>query len=926
MYQTVLDTFRHFLFAGDSDTKPRRLQRAMDRAALLIHDKCAIQTETDLNIVRQGLRHALDHLPGPITVQKLSNIDEITIKNDVMDTYTALLTAVVRVLLPQWPVCKEEIIKLFTIEESFELSHEILSVICGFLRNESHIVTLKALSDILLRYIKSDVIFTAIVDCSNRIIDSEDGKNAKYEQENEWESYVQLLATLPVRVANRLKIDTPKCFSHENYSYYIIFHIIRVMDFMTDSNFYQGTQYDMKCLSHLLSKIITNYYMSGNSPAISSFVDILAAWTDSPEHNKFRKRKLMQALLKHLSRQCIEYLSVILLRRCPIYYKADEQIIFHIIGDNFDENNDWKEILFYKIPFSVKGRNFSETTLQENLLFYISYTKNSESNMNDLIMRLSSVWADVKVTNTSNYIEHMYISQLLILAVRYRVTMSLWTKSVWKTSELKNILFKGMGKHLDILSPEFRAIGMATVEIILRIISEIEKRNKKLDLKFDFDDMEESCKEIYNNLNCLSHRCLIDHRRKEPDHFVPVYLNLKKLLDNMAHKFAEEENPRVHNTMVTCAVKGPEQTKEIVKTIISVKLDALDGKQEDLDSDDDLVPYDMSNDVPVNVRKQPKYLRDLIEMLVEAKDAEVFEAVVEVAEDLLEKQLENEDPKLVRELLDVLVHLEDKYHVNNFQNIKFQTCVTILCHQPIVSVEHLCKEIHTDVGRYSIATKIFMLDVIAEAANRIARVNPNRDEPKAEILCEDLTDVPPEEIIRRRLVDKTRYFHTIRQHPFAKAEKNRFVLVADGFFYPLLGGFGQKQLTLSHHNLKQDIDNILLIKYLSVLGNIVLASKNIPQCSRYCWEIIRIVLYMRYTPEPKIQSAVISLIASIVLVLPASILKTEFFDVMMELRSWLTDCLSNIDLTMRVSGAKPEAAIFAGQVLGLIEKTLAESD
>ncbi|XP_022827196.1 uncharacterized protein LOC111356942 [Spodoptera litura] len=875
------------LSAGETSESP--LQRAMNHAMQVIHETASITSPGQAARLQAALGGVARELPGPLTVQRLAP--------------PAACPA------------------LYLVEDSFQLAHESLAGLAARLRTEPRRAALHALSDLLVAYVKSDVILIAMVDCSRPCEEAD-----YYRLQNAWDDYVQILATLPQRVANRLEVDTPKGFSHENYSYYLMFHVIRVMDFMSDSSFHLGAQYNLKCLAHLLSKIITNYYMGGNSPVIASFVDILAGWTETQGPDRYVKRKLIQTILRHLSRQAIEYLCVVLLKRCPIDYKADQQIIYNVIGDNFDTSNDWKEILSYKIPFYVKPKDYKDTTIQENLLYYLSYTKHSESNVNDLVLRLSTVWADVRVANTCNLAEHIYISQLLILAVRYRVTMSLWTKSVWKTTELKNILLRGMGKHLDVLSPEYRCVGMATIETLLRIMAELDT-DKKAELKFEYEEMSDACKEIHQNLTELAHRCLIDHRRRGPDDHVPRPLHLKRNLDFIARKFSDNENCREHNTLVSCAVKGPEQTKEIVKTIISVKLDALDGKQEDLDSDDDLMPYDMSNDVPAAARKHPKYLRDLIELIVDALDVELFEGSLQVAEQLVNKQLRDEDVKVVIELLDLFVHLEPKYQIDDFDNIKFRTCVAIVCERPEVAAEHLCREIHTDIGRYSIATKLFMLDVLSEAVNRIADVYSHRDkpEPAAEIICEPQEDLPPEEIIRRRLINKTRYFHTIRPHPFAKAKKNRFAAVSDYFFFPLLGGFGHHQLTLNHHTLKQDVDNILLLKFLSVLGNVVLASKNCPRVSVYSWEVVKVVLYMRYSPDPKIQTSVMSLLASVVIAVPPSILKAEFFDVMMELRSWLVDCLRNVDLTMRLGGPQSEAAIFAGQVLGLMEKTLGDS-
>ncbi|CAD0205379.1 unnamed protein product [Chrysodeixis includens] len=913
MYQTVLGTFRYSLFAEEcewSEPGVRALVQALRHATRVVYESA------DAGRVALALQAVRARLPPALTVQRLCGADPALLPAARLPLLADLLSACVRALLPRWPLCRDLLAQLFTLEESFALSHDTLALLCGFLHSETEPATLRALAHLLLRYAKSDAVLAAVLDATR--YERGEPEPARRLRRDTWEDYVQLLVSLPERVANRLRTDTPKGFSRENYSHYIFFHIIRAIEYMVESTYHHGDQYNVKLLAHLVSKMVTNYYMSGNSPALLSFVDILAAWADATDHNKFVKRKLIQTLLRNLIRQAIEYLSITLLRRCPINYLNNQQIIYNVIGENYNSNPDWKQILSYKIPFNIRPKDFNDTIIAENLMYYFCTTRNSEHNVSDLIMRLCAAWSDV--TRASDLRAQLSLAQLLALAVRYRVTMSLWNNTHWRTHDLKALLFKGMAKHLDMLAPEIRCIGMATVEIILKILSEIEE-NKAGDLEFDYESMGDTCKEIHKSLKDISMRCLIDHRRLAPDKFVYKPPNIKRLLDNFAYKFMEDENSLIHNTIVTCAVKGPEQTKEIVKTIISVKLDALDGKPEDLDSDDDLVPYDMSNDVHVNVRKQPHYLRDLLELLAEADDAEVFEACLEVAEDLVNKQLRNEDPKLTVDLLDLFVHLDAKYQVEGFDLIKFNTCVAVVCCQPRVGAEHLCKEIHTDVGRYSIATKVFMLDVISEAVNRIADVRAQSEpQPKDEVICEEQAEPPAEEIIRRRLINKTRYFHTMRQHPFAKAKKNQFASVSDYFFYPLLGGFGHKQLTLSHHNLKQDVDSILLLKYLTVIGNVVLASKNCPKCSTYCWEVVRIIMYLRYTPDPKIQMCVMTLLASVVISLPASVLNTEFFDVIVDLGGWLSDSVNKLDL-MSFGGPKSELAMFAAQLLRLIKDT-----
>lgn len=925
---TVLGTFRHFLVAGsESEVKSSaEISRRIAHFVDTLHSLERIKSQNDLSAIKKCISDLIEHLPGPITVQKLCKIDDKILVTEVIDTYSQVLSAVVKILIPHWPAFKEEVTNLFVLEESFELSSEILTVLCGFLKSDMEINVLEALTIILLKYMKSDVILAAIVDFSSENIED---KIELYKHQTDWENFVQILATLPERVANQLKTNTPKEFSHENFCYILIFQVIRAMDFMADSNFYVGINYDISYLSHLISKVIINYNMNGNSEPVSKFVDVLICWSgpENKECSRYVKRKLIQTVLFHLNRQAIDCISIMLLKKCQINYKTKEQSILNVLGDNLDKNKDWKAMLTMKLPLYYKPKDCKETGVVENLIYYISTSKNSSDMLSEFIVRLINVWSDVKLADTSNIVQHMYLSQLLILAVKYRVTMK---EEPWNCVELKTVLFKGMSKHLDVLCQEFRCIGMATTEIILKLLTDIEQQDKEAveNLNFDYEGMGKICVEIQRYLKGLTNRCLNEENVTPPSNFKPKIVDLKYAFDDIADRVINRKDRPVQNTIMSCAVKTQEQTKEIVKSIISAKLDALSKDKktliEDLDSDDDLQPYDMSNDVSTNAKKQPNYLRDLIESVNEAKDFESFEASLEVAEELVNLQLRNEDPKLAVELLDLFIHLEPKFHVDDFDSIKFNTSVAIVCNQPKVTAEHLCKDIHTDVGRYSIATKIFMLEVFSEAANRIADVRPHHEPTNIEIISkiEENVQIPAEEIIRRRLINKTTYFHTIKPHPFSKAKKNEFAAISDHFFYPLVSGLGSRQLSLSHHNIKQDFDSILLYKYLSVVGNIILASKNCPKCPQYCAEIIPMLMYMRYTPDPKIQACVISLIASIVLALPRTILIGEFFHPMMEFRVWLVDLLNNVDLTFRFGGPKSETAVFAGQILHLIEKNL----
>ncbi|XP_050357339.1 telomere length regulation protein TEL2 homolog [Nymphalis io] len=899
---------------GDEPPPPRRLVRALRHFVATLRAEPRVRSRAHALRVADAGERLRRELAGPLTAARLGGADPPRAPPRALAARAR--AAAVRALLPHWPAFRDDAAAAFAAD-AFPLALDALADLCGFLRRERDGAVLRALAALALAHGRGDAPLAAAVACARSRPAAPD-----------WEAYVQLLATLPERVANRLRAATPRDFSHENYSYVLLFHIVRCIDYMAESSFHEGAQFDLRYLAHLLSKFVTSYSLS-NAEGVYKFVDILVAWTDtdSADACRFVRKKLIQTLLSKLSRQAIDKMSLILLTRSPINYKTKDQAIRNVLGNNIDTNKDWYDILTFRIPFYVHPKDFRDTRIPENLIYYISTSKNSIEILTEMILRLSKTWSDVHLNNVVNIDHHMHTSILLVLAVKYRVVIWRMRKSPWDMSEMKRILYKGMSKHLDIISQEFRCVGMATIEILFKMIVEVDDSDKKaVDcLNFDFEELGQLCIDIFNTLQAVTQKCIIDDKCKKPNVDVRV-IDLKKNLDEIAERFSGNVERPVHNTIVTCAVKGPQQTKEIVKTIISAKLDALGktGKSVDLDSDDDLQPYDMSNDVPVTAKKKPKYLRDLLEIINEGKDMESFEAALTAAENLVTKQLKGEDEKLAIDLLDVFIHLDEKFHVDGFNNLKFKTAVAIVCSQPKVCAEHLCKEIHSDVGRYSIATKILMLDVFTEAAERIADMKTEPEEKQRRADGNQTKELPRDEILRRRLLKKTKYFHSKRPHPFSKAKKNIFASVSDHFFYPLISGFGYRQLTLSHHNMKQDVDKLLLLRYLSAVGTIILVSKNCPKCPIYCREILQMVLYLRFTPDPKIQTSVLSIIASIAVALPESFLKGEYYEVMMELSSWLVDCLTNADLTHRLGGPKSDAVIFAGEVLHLLESVLSE--
>ena len=83
----------------------------------------------------------------------------------------------------------------------------------------------------------------------------------------------------------------------------------------------------------------------------------------------------------------------------------------------------------------------------------------------------------------------------------------------------------------------------------------------------------------------------------------------------------------------------------------------LDSDDSD-DDDDDLPAYDMSNDTPHDSDKKPlQYVRDIIDELVNTESNHHEECLKKIPE-MCARRLQYEDPSVVTELTNLIVHLQ----------------------------------------------------------------------------------------------------------------------------------------------------------------------------------------------------------------------------------------------------------------------------
>lgn len=782
-----------------------------------------------------------------MTPEKVMRIDEsiyVDWKTVATNEYSQCLEAVLHRIDRHWPNVNGEsnvFQKLFTIDCNAEFVMESVTTLATNLSKSCGV-----LLPVLLNIISSEtVLFTTFLDLSYRDDGlSETNKNLL---EKRCEDFIQILISLPSRVANEMRQLTPDEFLTDRFSRIILSHILKAVSFACNVNSLEAREvFHATFITRLLSKVITNFHMERTSKPIVHTIKTLASWSSqSPVTMQF-----VNNVFVGLSRQAIDIIAVFILKHIPN--------VQCILGSNaLLPSANWKQCLLVTIPFL---NFFRDSNICINLVRYLSVIDDAQQ-MSTLLLELVATWASkISICKTS-VDQHIYLSSLILLIVHS-------TKCSDQTT-FKEILFRGVQQHIESQNSSIRCIGMILTELVLNKIDSFAAEEK---LQFDYTAFDSNDQKIIDDLKRLCD--LYDNQQP-----------------SAGAVFDDEELivPRKPEQLIRS--QGTQQSNQILNV------------NEDLDSDDDLETYDMSNDVPVVLDKAPKYLQDLKEAICETDDPNIFASCLENSRQLILEQLSNDDALLGVDLLRILIGLDQKFYMTNFEEHRLSGCVAICTVYPKECVEYICGEFNSEVGRYSIANKILMLEIIAESAKELSSIvatnsttqtknqSSDRHVKKLSNPLDDVKIKETEKIVRDRIEKKSRRFATKATHPLKHAQQNRFAPVAGNYFYSLIHGFGRHQLTLTASKaLKHDIDNILLVHFLQTLTTIVLAARNCSIVTKFAKDILLMSSMLRFNEEAKIRLIVLQMYASVLITVPRWSLQNEFFDDLCELKVWLEAC------------------------------------
>ncbi|XP_076645467.1 clathrin interactor lqfR isoform X2 [Halictus rubicundus] len=882
-----------------------------------------IKCHNTLEKLKLNISEYIKFLPGPLTPQKYSNLDVDTKIDCIL--YGKILGEVIEMFDSNWPLQNntlDPLLKQLIVIDGATLPilAESLSVLIDALKKTEN--KRRTISIILELLVKSDSLFSGIIDaCKCR------RKNIRQEEELDqtWHDIVQILISLPNRVANELKSKTLDTFRPQTYFKIINFHISRVLSFV-NTGLQHGINVDTKPLTLLISKLV----IVAKSENMLPLVTILAEWCFE---NKNNEQTLIQNLLKELDTLSIAPIAVSFLMHCDVKFG-----VYPVFGDALS-NSNWKYTLITKIPLMTY---YNDERVIINLSSYLSQFGNRDRTLIELVMKLLDIWGDRSALNHTSVEQHKYITKLIVMCLRK-------SKDYLSRDDKDNIqrlLLSGVSVHFENTHIILRAMGMCVAEIFSKELSESDDTPK---LSFDYGNMPGEVVDLVQSIKTVGIKTesVGAKEHAEVNDFILDDIEFDTLGDKKLYELGIECNLLPKKRIET--TDGGDSSKEISltnlqKSGISHKetakdrevIKSNDNNDSELDSDDDLVPYDMSHDTKVIEKLRPVYLRDLRDNLVNEKSStnpDIFSESLEVCEELILSQLPGDDVSFAIELLELLVTLKESCHVERFDVLQFNSCVAIVTIYPKECAEYLCGQFYMEVDKYSVSQRLFFLDILAESARRLSsipvvkdeqydfhesKVKPKRKETSNKVsifinteksqqykvlYSDDIDDFGKfnddetvqdwREIVDERIKQNTRrYAHSAKS---LKTFANKFGNVASSFFYPLLYGFGKQNTCLnSGLQIFSDQENILLIRYLKTLSTIMVSAQNCLLAPKMGKEVLEVSWTLRYHDQAKVRAAVIENIIAVLIAVPKDTVINELFEIIIEIKLWLLDSSQNV--------------------------------
>ncbi|NXO95586.1 TELO2 protein, partial [Certhia brachydactyla] len=486
------------------------------------------------------------------------------------------------------------------------------------------------------------------------------------------------------------------------------------------------------------------------------------------------------------------------------------------------------------------------TAVLQSLLGHLSLDSSRRPLLLRVLQELLETWSSSSAVKHSPAEQQLYISKAILICLSHLKEPEIESCR----QELLASMMEGVKCHLDSNLPQLRRLGMVVAESIsLKINTEGPV------LKFEYEEDDET-RELKSLLVQTPSFCVVpslpdDHRSEEADAPPSV-------------PESDEKSPGM-----------PDEESE-----------------GELDSDDDLIPYDMSEDKELKV-KAPVYIRDCIEVLTgsSSEDVDKWEATVKALESLVRK-----NPAATREvsveLAKILLHLEEKTCIEGFVELRQRAQVAVLTTDPIPVAKYLTSQFYS--LNYSLRQRMDILDVLVLAAQELScpkfhgkTKHSGAQKPCAQLLPGSDSSKDWRRIVDERIKSKTRRFNMGQPCAKLASHPNKFSSVAGYFFFPLIQHFDRPLTTFDllgedHLVLGRLVHTLAILMYLAVNTVAVTAMGK---------ALLEFVWALRFHTDSYVRQGLLSCISSLLLSVPTEQILADMTEELLETQSWLADVM-----------------------------------
>ncbi|XP_049624362.1 telomere length regulation protein TEL2 homolog [Suncus etruscus] len=508
---------------------------------------------------------------------------------------------------------------------------------------------------------------------------------------------------------------------------------------------------------------------------------------------------------------------------------AGPEVLSRLLGDLVVKSPKAQFVLTRKLL--LLQYRLSVSALQ-NLLGYLAMDSRQRPLLVQALKDLLETWGSSSAVRHAPLDQQRYISKAVLLCL---VQLPVTALSDCQ-DELMASLMAGVKCHLDSSLPAVRRLGMVVAEVAsARIHPEAPP------LKFQYEEDELS----------------------------------RELLALV------EPRPAGDSPLETGPVTTSVTTEIPCERSVDSKPQSC-GSDSELDSDDEFVPYDMSGDRELKSSKAPLYVRDCVEALTSSEDFERWEAALRALEGLIARNLAAAREVSV-ELAAVLLHLEKKTSMEDFEGLRQRALVAVTVTDPMPVAKYLTSQFYAI--NYSLRQRMDVLDVLTLAAQELSRPGRPRKSPLSVPLAPAAPVPTWRAVVEERVKKKTRRLSQGNSRCIPAGNPNRFTLLAGCFFFPLIQQFDRPLVTFD----LLGNDSLVLGRLAHTLGALMYLSVNTSAAGAMGKALLEFVWALRFHSDAYVRQGLLSAVSSVLLSTPAERLLEDLPEELLEAGAWLTD-------------------------------------